>query len=52
MAATLRFQVIKNTVIASPHAIVPTADAQHGYYPPPEAYAICSVAGDLKIARR
>src|SRR6266568_1670494 len=90
MAVTLRFQVIKNTVIAAPRAIVPAADPSqlamttdmlaHGYYHTTgtgpdlmenaknavrdmvdwlvadqqlslhEAYAICSVAGDLKIS--
>ncbi len=90
MAVTLRFQVIKNTVIASPRAIVPAADPTQlalsaemlgrGYYHTTgtgpdlmenaknavrdmvdwlvgdqrlslhEAYAICSVVGDLKIS--
>jgi acetamidase/formamidase len=90
MAVTLRFQVIKNTIIASPRAIVPAADPtqlampaemlSHGYYHTTgvgpdlmenaknavrdmvdwlvddrqlslhEAYALCSVAGDLKIS--
>jgi acetamidase/formamidase len=90
MAVTLRFQVIKNTVIASPRAIVPAADPSQQAMPPEmldrgyyhttgagpdlmedaknavremvdwlagdqqlslhEAYAICSVAGDLKIS--
>ncbi len=90
MAVTLRFQVIKDTIIASPRAIVPAADPTqltmpaemlgHGYYHTTgigpdlmenaknavrdmvdwlvgdqqlslhEAYAICSVAGDLKIS--
>jgi len=90
MACTLRFSVIKNTVIASPRAIVPAADPTqlampaemlgHGYYHTTgigpdlmenaksavrdmvdwlvtdqqlsihEAYALCSVAGDLKIS--
>jgi acetamidase/formamidase len=90
MAATLRFQVIKNTVIGAPRAIVPAADptqramsaemAGQGYYVTTgarpdlmedvknavrdmidwlvtdqgvsmhEAYALCSVAGDLKIS--
>jgi acetamidase/formamidase len=90
MAVTVRFEVIKNTVIASPRAIVPAADPtqlampaemlSHGYYHTTgagpdlmedaknavrdmvdwlvtdqqlslhEAYAICSVAGDLKIS--
>jgi len=90
MAVTVRFQIIKNTVIASPRAIVPAADPsqlampaemlRHGYYHTTgagpdlmedaknavrdmvdwlvsdqqlslhEAYAICSVAGDLKIS--
>ena len=90
MAVTVRFQVIKNTVIAGPRAIVPAADptqrvmpaemAERGYYHTTgtgpdlmknaknavrdmvdwlagdqqlslhEAYAICSVAGDLKIS--
>ena len=90
MAVTVRFAVIKNTVIASPRAIVPAADPTqlampaemlgHGYYHTTgtgpdlmenaknavrdmvdwlvadqqlslhEAYAICSVAGDLKIS--
>lgn len=90
MSATLRFQVIKNTVIAAPRAIVPAADptqramstemAAQGYYVTTgagpdlmedvknavrdmidwlvtdqgvsmhEAYALCSVAGDLKIS--
>ncbi len=90
MAATVRFSVIKNTVIAGPRAIVPAADPTqlampadmlaHGYYHTTgtgpdlmedaknavrdmidwlvtdqrlsvhEAYAICSVAGDLKIS--
>jgi acetamidase/formamidase len=90
MAVTVRFGVIKNTVIASPRAIVPAADPTqlamsadmlgHGYYHTTgtgpdlmenaknavrdmvdwlvadqqlslhEAYAICSVAGDLKIS--
>ena len=90
MAVTLRFQVIKNSVIASPRAIVPAADPTqlampaemlaHGYYHTTgigpdlmenaknavrdmvdwlvvdqqlslhEAYALCSVAGDLKIS--
>jgi acetamidase/formamidase len=90
MACTLRFSVIKNTVIASPRAIVPAADPTQlampadmlaqGYYHTTgigpdlmenaknavrdmvdwlvvdqqlslhEAYALCSVAGDLKIS--
>ena len=90
MAVTLRFQVIKNTVIAGTRAIVPAADPTqlamsaemlgHGYYHTTgtgpdlmenakntvrdmidwlvsdqgvslhEAYALCSVAGDLKIS--
>ncbi len=90
MAVTVRFQVIKNTIIASPRAIVPAADPTQlampaemlgrGYYHTTgtgpdlmenaknavrdmvdwlvtdqqlslhEAYAICSVAGDLKIS--
>ncbi|MFF0341349.1 acetamidase/formamidase family protein [Kribbella sp. NPDC004875] len=90
MSATLRFQVIKNTVICAPRAIVPAADptqlrmstdrAALGYYVTTgagpdlmedvknavrdmidwlvtdqgismhEAYALCSVAGDLKIS--
>jgi acetamidase/formamidase len=90
MAATLRFSVIKNTIITSPRAIVPAADPtqlamdkemlSHGYYLTTgtgpdlmdnaknavrdmiewlvvdqqlslhEAYAMCSVAGDLKIS--
>jgi acetamidase/formamidase len=90
MAVTLRFGVIKNTVIASPRAIVPAADPTQlampaemlaqGYYHTTgvgpdlmenaknavrdmidwlvadqqlslhEAYALCSVAGDLKIS--
>jgi acetamidase/formamidase len=90
MAATLRFSVIKNSVITSPRAIVPAADPtqlamtaemlSHGYYITTgtgpdlmenaknavrdmidwlvtdqllsmhEAYALCSVAGDLKIS--
>jgi acetamidase/formamidase len=90
MAVTLRFQVIKNSIIASPRAIVPAADPTqlampaemlaHGYYHTTgvgpdlmenaknavrdmvdwlvvdqqlslhEAYALCSVAGDLKIS--
>ena len=90
MAVTVRFGVIKNTVIAGPRAIVPAADPSqlampaemlsHGYYHTTgagpdlmddaknavrdmvdwlvtdqrlslhEAYAICSVAGDLKIS--
>jgi acetamidase/formamidase len=90
MAATLRFSVIKNTIITSPRAIVPAADPtqlamgeemlSHGYYLTTgsgpdlmdnaksavrdmidwlvvdqqlslhEAYALCSVAGDLKIS--
>jgi acetamidase/formamidase len=90
MAVTLRFSVIKNTVIASPRAIVPAADPTQlamsaemlgrGYYHTTgmgpdlmenvknavrdmidwlvtdqqvslhEAYALCSVAGDLKIS--
>ena len=90
MAVTVRFQVIKNTVITGPRAIVPAADptqlamppemAARGYYHTTgtgpdlmrgamdavremvdwlagdqglslhEAYAICSVAGDLKIS--
>ena len=90
MAVTLRFSVIKNSVIASPRAIVPAADPTqlampaemlaHGYYHTTgvgpdlmenaknavrdmvdwlvtdqqlslhEAYALCSVAGDLKIS--
>src|SRR5260370_14207203 len=89
MAVTLRFGVIKNTIIAGPRAIVPAADpAQlamsaemlaHGYYHTTgigpdlmenaknavrdmidwlvsdqqlslhEAYALCSVAGGLKV---
>jgi acetamidase/formamidase len=90
MAVTLRFSVIKNTVIAGTRAIVPAADPTqlamsadmlgHGYYHTTgtgpdlmenarnavrdmidwlvsdqgvslhEAYALCSVAGDLKIS--
>jgi acetamidase/formamidase len=90
MAVTVRFQVIKNTVIAGPRGVVPAADPTqlampadmlaHGYYHTAgtgpdlmedakdavrdmidwlvadqglsvhEAYAICSVAGDLKIS--
>jgi acetamidase/formamidase len=90
MAVTLRFGVIKNSIIASPRAIVPAADPTqlampaemlaHGYYHTTgigpdlmenaknavrdmvdwlvtdqqlslhEAYALCSVAGDLKIS--
>ena len=90
MAVTLRFSVIKNTVIAGPRAIVPAADPTQlampaemlaqGYYHTTgigpdlmenaknavrdmidwlaadqrlslhEAYALCSVAGDLKIS--
>jgi acetamidase/formamidase len=90
MAVTVRFGVIKNTVIASPRAIVPAADPTQlampadmlarGYYHTTgigpdlmdnaknavrdmidwlvsdqqlslhEAYALCSVAGDLKIS--
>jgi acetamidase/formamidase len=90
MAATLRFSVIKNSIITSPRAIVPAADPSqlamgaemlsHGYYITTgagpdlmenaknavrdmidwlvtdqqlsmhEAYALCSVAGDLKIS--
>jgi len=90
MAVTLRFGVIKNTVIAGPRAIVPAADPTQlampaemlarGYYHTTgtgpdlmenaknavrdmidwlaadqrlslhEAYALCSVAGDLKIS--
>jgi acetamidase/formamidase len=90
MSATLRFSVIKNTVIGAPRAIVPAADptqrrmseemAALGYYVTTgagpdlmedvknavrdmidwlvtdqgvsmhEAYALCSVAGDLKIS--
>ena len=90
MAVTLRFSVIKNTVIAGTRAIVPAADPtqlamsadmlSHGYYHTTgtgpdlmenarnavrdmidwlvsdqgvslhEAYALCSVAGDLKIS--
>jgi len=90
MAVTLRFQVMKNSIIASPRAIVPAADPTqlampaemlaHGYYHTTgvgpdlmenaknavrdmvdwlvvdqqlslhEAYALCSVAGDLKIS--
>jgi len=90
MAVTLRFGVIKNTIIAGPRAIVPAADPTqlamsaemlaHGYYHTTgigpdlmenaknavrdmidwlvsdqqlslhEAYALCSVAGDLKIS--
>jgi acetamidase/formamidase len=90
MAVTVRFQVIKNTVIAAPRAIVPAADPsqrampgdmlERGYYHTTgtgpdlmenaknavrdmidwlvadqqlslhEAYALCSVAGDLKIS--
>ena len=90
MAVTLRFQVIKNTVIAGTRAIVPAADPTQlamsaemlaqGYYHTTgtgpdlmenaknavrdmidwlvtdqdvslhEAYALCSVAGDLKIS--
>ncbi|MEU0040342.1 acetamidase/formamidase family protein [Streptomyces sp. NPDC006333] len=89
MAVTLRFSLLKNTVIASPRAIVPAADPtqlvmpaemlEQGYYQTVgtgpdlmentktavremvdwlvsdqqlslhEAYALCSVAGDLKI---
>ena len=90
MSATLRFSVIKNSVITSPRAIVPAADPtqlampaemrEQGYYITTgtgpdlmenaknavrdmidwlvidqqlslhEAYALCSVAGDLKIS--
>jgi acetamidase/formamidase len=90
MACTLRFSVIKNTIITSPRAIVPAADPSQlatpaemlsrGYYHTTgvgpdlmenaknavrdmvdwlvadqqlslhEAYALCSVAGDLKIS--
>jgi acetamidase/formamidase len=90
MAVTLRFSVVKNTVIAGTRAIVPAADPtqlamsadmlSHGYYHTTgtgpdlmenarnavrdmidwlvsdqgvslhEAYALCSVAGDLKIS--
>lgn len=90
MAVTLRFNIIKNTVIAGTRAIVPAADPTqlamtaemlgHGYYHTTgtgpdlmenaknavrdmidwlvsdqrlslhEAYALCSVAGDLKIS--
>ena len=90
MSATLRFSVIKNTVIAAPRALVPSADptqrampaemSDQGYYVTTgagpdlmenaknavrdmidwlvtdqqlsmhEAYALCSVAGDLKIS--
>jgi acetamidase/formamidase len=90
MAVTLRFSVIKNSIIASPRAIVPAADPTqlampaemlaHGYYHTTgigpdlmenaknavrdmvdwlvtdqqvslhEAYALCSVAGDLTIS--
>src|SRR3954465_6179980 len=90
MSATLRFSVIKDTVIAGPRAMVPSADPTqetmtaemrgHGYYITTgagpdlmenaknavrdmidwlvteqqvsmhEAYALCSVAGDLKIS--
>jgi acetamidase/formamidase len=90
MAVTLRFQVIKNTIIAGTRAIVPAADPTQlamsaemlaqGYYHTTgtgpdlmenvknavrdmidwlvsdqdvslhEAYALCSVAGDLKIS--
>jgi acetamidase/formamidase len=90
MAVTLRFGVIKNTVIAGTRAIIPAADPtqlamsaemlSHGYYHTTgtgpdlmenarnavrdmidwlvadqgvslhEAYALCSVAGDLKIS--
>jgi acetamidase/formamidase len=90
MAVTLRFQVIKNTVIAGTRAIVPAADPSQlamsaemlaqGYYHTTgtgpdlmenardavrdmidwlvtdqgvslhEAYALCSVSGDLKIS--
>jgi acetamidase/formamidase len=90
MAVTLRFGVIKNSIIASPRAIVPAADPTQlampadmlarGYYHTTgagpdlmenaknavrdmvdwlvidqqlslhEAYALCSVAGDLKIS--
>jgi acetamidase/formamidase len=90
MSATLRFSVIKNTVIAGPRAVVPSADPTQqrmpaemsdlGYYITTgtgpdlmenaknavrdmidwlvtdqqvsmhEAYALCSVAGDLKIS--
>jgi acetamidase/formamidase len=90
MAVTVRFEVIKNTIISSPRAIVPAADPSQvampaemlskGYYHTTgagpdlmedaknavrdmvdwlvgdqqlslhEAYAICSVAGDLKIS--
>lgn len=89
MAATLRFGLVKNTVIASSRAVVPAADPtqlvmppemrEQGYYQTlgtgpdlmenartavremidwlvwdqqlslHEAYALCSVAGDLKI---
>ena len=90
MSATLRFSVIKNSIIAAPRALVPAADptqlaltsemADQGYYVTTgsgtdlmenvknavrdmldwlvtdqqvslhEAYALCSVAGDLKIS--
>ena len=90
MSATLRFSVIKNSIIAGPRAIVPSADptqkvmpaemSDQGYYVTTgtgpdlmedvmsavrdmidwlvtdqqvsmhEAYALCSVAGDLKIS--
>jgi acetamidase/formamidase len=90
MAVTVRFQVIKNTIITSPRAVVPAADPSQlampaemlsrGYYHTTgigpdlmenaknavrdmvdwlvadqqlslhEAYALCSVAGDLKIS--
>jgi acetamidase/formamidase len=90
MSATLRFSVIKNSIIAGPRAVVPSADptqermpadmSDAGYYLTTgtgpdvmenaknavrdmidwlvtdqqvsmhEAYALCSVAGDLKIS--
>jgi acetamidase/formamidase len=90
MSATLRFSVVKNTVITAPRAIVPAADPtqlamsedmrRQGYYVTTgagpdlmenaknavrdmidwlvvdqdlslhEAYALCSVVGDLKIS--
>jgi acetamidase/formamidase len=90
MSATLRFSVIKNTIIAGPRALAPSADptqkaltaemSDQGYYVTTgtgpdlmenaknavrdmidwlvtdqevsmhEAYALCSVAGDLKIS--
>jgi acetamidase/formamidase len=90
MSATLRFSLVKNTIITSPRAIVPAADPTQlamsadmlarGYYITTgtgpdlmenaknavremidwlvvdqkvsmhEAYALCSVAGDLKIS--